>query len=240
MVSFNACLEFFCNVKKYYNKQIYNTTQPTNNAPNLNMPINDITICTVSYNSRSYIELNMELTKYLNRNVKPKWLVVENSPINSKEKFNVEDERFHLIEGDTTLLPQIEGQGSYHHAQGLTKAMLYVKTRYLLIIDPDFFIIKDSWINEVIKHMYSNKLSFFGAPYFPTHKTKYRYFPSVICFFVDLNYVKKERLDFFPELHEMSYFRSLGTYTIAKLVIKSYYEKNKSRIDYNRIKCKKA
>ena len=73
-----------------------------------------------------------------------------------------------------------------------------VTTRFLLILDPDFFIVRRDWIADCLAHMQAHELSFFGAAHHPRRPTKFRYFPSVMCTFVDLSRVDRHDLDFNP------------------------------------------
>lgn len=95
-------------------------------------------------------------------------------------------------------------RGSYQHAAALNRFIheQEVQTRFLLILDPDFFILQKNWIKEVCKHMETCGLWFFGAPWHPKWFSKHRYFPCVHCLFIDTKYVKYRDLDFTPDLVE--------------------------------------
>jgi putative sugar O-methyltransferase len=95
-------------------------------------------------------------------------------------------------------------RGSYQHAAALNRFIREqdFKTRYLLILDPDFFILRENWITEVCKHIETKKLWFFGATWHPKWFSKYRYFPSVHCMLIDTHNVKCQELDFTPDLIE--------------------------------------
>ncbi|MEW6572039.1 MAG: hypothetical protein AB1374_00145 [Bacillota bacterium] len=158
------------------------------------------TICTVSFNSGSLLELNYRLTKYLNPHMTGlNWVVVENTPRDGSYRVPLKDDRFTVIEG--VEAPKMEKyRGSYHHAAGLNKAIGHVNTRFVLILDPDFFIVKKDWIKEVLDYMSANGLAFFGAPWHPRWYMKYRYFPCVHCMFIDLEKVNLKEIDFSPDL----------------------------------------
>lgn len=159
-----------------------------------------LTICTVSYRSASLLNLNLSLTHTLNPTASFSWLIVDNN--NDFRAGTPTDAReVRLLSGDPCI-NQGKLRGSYHHAQGLNKALPYVSTRYLMLIDPDFFIFRRNWINEVLEHMFVNQLNVWGAPYYPDLTWKRRYFPTVSCMIIDLERTKKEDLDFTPELDE--------------------------------------
>lgn len=89
---------------------------------------------------------------------------------------------------------------SYSHAMGLQRALAEVKTRYLLILDPDFYLVKPEWVTEILEYMGRKELAFFGVPWHPRWFLKYRDFPCVHCFFVDLEKVKFSADYLHPEL----------------------------------------
>jgi hypothetical protein len=87
---------------------------------------------------------------------------------------------------------------NHQHALALNSLVREVQTRFLLVIDPDFFLVSASWHRLIIDHMMQHGLSFFGVPWHPRHSDKYRYFPCVHCLFVDLDRVSPQDLDFRP------------------------------------------
>jgi hypothetical protein len=174
----------------------------------------ELTICTVSYQSASLLDLNLTLTRELNPASNIRWLVVDNNNDFTKNDAH----EFQLITGDPCI-NQGKLRGSYHHAQALNKALGYVDTRYVLVIDPDFFIFQENWVNDVLAHMERHNLSFWGAPYYPDLTWKRRYFPTVSCMLIDLEKVKKEELDFTPELDEYHALFALSTITLLGMLM---------------------
>ena len=75
-----------------------------------------------------------------------------------------------------------------------------ILTNYLLVLDPDFFILKNDWIKNITEFMETDDIDFFGSPWHPKWYTKYRDFPCVHCLFMNMNRVKQESLDFIPNL----------------------------------------
>jgi len=76
--------------------------------------------------------------------------------------------------------------GSYHHAAGLNLALQHVKTRYAVVIDPDLYVIRPNWVQEVLDHMTKHDLAVFGAPWNPRWYQKFRYFPCTHLMVLDL------------------------------------------------------
>jgi hypothetical protein len=162
----------------------------------------ELTICSSAIPiDKPYIKLNWELTKRLNRKDGWVWLVLaDNDEGPPGEKIaGIGDERYVIIEGiecETTG----PSRGSYHHAAALNKALGCIHTRFVLFLDPDFYIVRKTWMDDVIAHMVNNNLAFFGVPWHPKLHNKYRHFPAVHCLFIDLEKAPVESLDFTPNL----------------------------------------
>lgn len=161
--------------------------------------MSSLTICTVSYQSRDYIEQNWALAQNLNEQP-AQWIVVDNTPLDGADRLDPSETRF-------KVLPRVEPPSitekiyisSYHHGTALNEAVKHVNTRYLLILDPDFFIVKPDWIKTILAHIETHQLAFFGVPWHPRWYRKYRYFPCVHCMFIDLEQVNKDELNFLPD-----------------------------------------
>lgn len=168
----------------------------------------DLTICTVSYKHKRHLLLNHATLLRLN----PKstssipWLVVENFSGESTDKLKDGEGKFVLLPGsnDTSL------GASHHHAVALNSLIQHVQSRYLLVLDPDFYLLLPHWIESVLTHMREKKLAFFGVPWHPKYVENYRYFPAVHCMFIDLEQVPATTLDFRPILEADEYYEQQG------------------------------
>ena len=115
----------------------------------------DLTILSVCYRSEPLLRLHRELMQRLNPGRDFVHLVVDNAP--PPRQRGLQDLGFRLIEGFPP--PQsVRGAGSYHHAQALNRGVQLVETRFLLVLDPDFFVLRKNWIDDVLSHMDSEKL----------------------------------------------------------------------------------
>jgi hypothetical protein len=153
----------------------------------------DLSICSVSFNHRAHLVLNHEWTEHLNPGRAMRfWLVAENTPA-GLPRLSRRDAGFAVREGAPRVhLP------NYQHTIALNALLAEVSTRFLLVLDPDFFIVLPDWQAAVLDHMTRNGLAFFGVPWHPAHGDKYRYFPCVHCLFIDLHRVPRSALDFRP------------------------------------------
>lgn len=158
--------------------------------------IAELTICTVSFYHQGHLKLNLNLTETLNSRNQCRWIVVENTPNGGRMILDQEVENGLILKGSPRENFQTPNE---HHAAGLNKALECVDTRFVLISDPDFYIICPNWIENVLSYMKTNDLSFFGVPWHPKWYMKYRYFPCIHCLFVDLEKVPMSTLDFMPD-----------------------------------------
>lgn len=156
----------------------------------------ELTIVSVYHNrlSKRLLELNGEFTRALNRSADFKWLVGDNTPRDFQDK----------IDGKTfTVIPNPEdhhGLGSHQHATAVNKCLKEVRTRFVLSLDSDFYIVRNEWITDVLAYMKANDLAFFGVTYHAQDYAKYRYFPWVACIFIDLQKVPADTIDFMPQI----------------------------------------
>ena len=153
----------------------------------------DLTICSVSFYNRLHLDLSHRLTEKLNSSADTRrWLIAENTP-GGQQRLSELDPRFELRAGvDASHVP------NHQHALALNALVREVRTRFLLVIDPDFYLVLASWHRLIVDYMQRHNLSFFGVPWHPSHGEKYRYFPCVHCFFVDLDRLRPQDLDFRP------------------------------------------
>ena len=161
----------------------------------------DLTICTVSFGHQELIELNLMLTRALNPEFeqKIKWLIADNAYENEKKRLKIDDKRVHVTPG----ISDASAGASQHHAVSLNALIGEAKTQYLLVLDPDFYILTSDWCSKVLNHMRRENLSFFGTPWNPRYNNNYRYFPAVHCMFVDLHRASIQSLDFRPLLDRL-------------------------------------
>jgi Glycosyl transferase family 2 len=163
-----------------------------------------LSIVSVKFGSSVWLEQNLELIKRLNPDSRFDFFVVNND---SDPDFKPPPE--------VQVLPAVPrvlhgDKGSYHHAAALNSALPFVQTRFLLILDPDFYVIQPNWIEAVIDHMKSRDLACFGSVWHPRWTYQYRYFPSVHFMLFDLEKIPLETLDFTPDIGVSWWDRTLA------------------------------
>jgi uncharacterized protein YaaR (DUF327 family) len=143
------------------------------------------------------------------------------------------------------------GAGSFHHANALNNFIDNIeKVGYLLVIDPDMFVVYKGWISEIIEYMEKYNITLFGAPWHPQWYTKYRYFPCVHMLFINLKLASRiGSLNFNPQInqdinHGLFQFKRVVTFLRNKKVL--YWLLSRSNINssrdtgqliYERFKC---
>jgi hypothetical protein len=155
----------------------------------------ELTLCSVSYKSARFLRLNEQLVRRLNPDTDIRWIVAENSPADANDR---------LGEADRSSFTLIEGAGSghiatYHHTLALRECTRRSTTRYVAVIDPDLFVVRPNWGQEVIAHMQQERLAFIGVPWHPQSQGKYRYFPAVHLTVFDTSVFDRDAIDFLPD-----------------------------------------
>ncbi len=149
-----------------------------------------------------YVAQQIALIDALNPGADYRLLVVDNAAKAGVARLVAEDPRCRVIAGvEPDGLP-LEGRGSYHHAAALNLALPQVGSRFLLVLDPDFFVIRPGWIADCLHHMRAGGLMFFGAPWNYVSFRKWRYFPCVHFLMIDLDQADRRRIDFTPAIVE--------------------------------------
>lgn len=177
----------------------------------------ELTICSVSYGSRRWLELNRELAQRLNPGSRLRWVVAENTPADGAGRMPPQTGELEVIEG--APVPRVAyGAASYHHGAGLNLTLPRIATRYALFLDPDFFIVRERWVVELLEHAREQKLAIFGAPWHPGRLRKLRYFPCAHCLLIDLEQLPAASLDFTPGFDDpAAYAESKGRSPLRKL-----------------------
>lgn len=159
-----------------------------------------LTICSVSFGEGPLLALNRRLTAHLNE-VVPRWLAVRNMPVQTADDtLGEEGSGFDLVEGVAldegtvgTRAPR-----SMHHALALNLVPQHVDTRFVMYLDPDCFVVRPDWVEEVLAHMLAHDLATFGVPYHPRAPRKIRYVPCGVGMVVDTQRLALEGLDWTP------------------------------------------
>lgn len=180
-----------------------------------------ITICSVyhSLETKKLVEMNYELTKRTNPETDFFWILADNTPPDFDSKDGIpKDGRFLIVPGPEGGLQKMYTKypnwiaSTFLHNTAINIAFKNAKTRFVLSLDCDFYILQKDWIKKTLEHMQKNNLTFLGTSWHPKDYQKFRYFPCHQCLFVDSERLrdagyKLEDLDFNP----VSYGERQGT-----------------------------
>lgn len=152
-----------------------------------------ITICSANLGTSSYLNLNWDLTvAALGR--RPRWIVSDNDApeITAIAGVSPLDPGFEVVEGVSKYycIPRAQqlrvGANNVQHGLSLNNAVkkaIEYGDRYLLLLDPDFFIIPS--LDTVIEYMQKKGLAYFGAPYLSETPLVHNC-PVAFCLFIDM------------------------------------------------------
>lgn len=156
-----------------------------------------LTICSVSYGSGDYLRINRRQLLSLNATAEISWRVAENSPAGDRSVVT-RDDGFVVYKG-VPKHGEPHGEASYQHGRALNSICRNVDTRFLAVMDPDFFLRLDNGLDRITRHMQDARLAYFGVPWHPRWYTKFRSFPCVHCLFIDCSMIDVTSLDFEPD-----------------------------------------
>lgn len=126
-----------------------------------------------------------------------RWILVDNSPDEALRPL-ARERGFEWVKGAALPMDMSAQAQSMHHALGLERGLAAVTSRYLLILDPDVFLLPANAVGILLARMQKEKLIALGAPWTPELHYKWRDAPCLHCVLLDLEAVPKEALHFEP------------------------------------------
>lgn len=151
----------------------------------------DLTICTVNYKSEPYLLANRTI---VSKHSDVHWVVVDNE----RKGLRIDD--MTVIDG----AQRTEARPSVHHAAAMNMAVGKFSadagppfnSRYVLLLDPDFYIVEP--FQTMIDYMEKRSLVLFGAGYPAYQDWMYFGFPTTFCMLIDTMRLDIRELDFTP------------------------------------------
>ncbi len=162
----------------------------------------DLTICSVYHRKETsdLLSMNWRLTRKLNEDAALRWIVIDNSP--REKKVSPPDGDIEIFQGfEISEFEKIYAKPivyPFHASSALNSLLPQCRTRFIMFLDADFFIIRPNWALEIVSHMRRQELAAFGAPWHPQYSKKVRYYPTHTCLFVDTTRVPAMELNFHP------------------------------------------
>ena len=179
-------------------------------------------ILTVISYDRHDFNLNYGITRKLN-DYSHNWIVVENYSKDKHGAFDpdkkitkIEEDNIKYVEGidqdslnvrvikKKNLSYSLNPQRSIFHSKGLSLGLKNSNSKYLLIIDPDFFVIRKNWIKNIIEYMEEKNIDLFSSPYHPVKDWTKPFTPCVYFMILNTEKINKNKLNFNPpEINEI-------------------------------------
>lgn len=157
-------------------------------------PSQSLSIVSVVFDAPWLIERNLELSRRLNPGFGGRWIVVDNSPAGDLELAD----RAEILPG--VPRPRAPDRGSTHHALALHKALAKVRTRYVLLLDHDFYVVRPDWIAGLLAHVRARGVALLGSAWNPRWVHQYRDFPSIHFLLIDLDRIPVAEIDVTPAI----------------------------------------
>jgi hypothetical protein len=158
-----------------------------------------LSIISVVFPEFDLLEKNMALTMHLNPRLNSRWIAVDNT-LKGPGTGTLGAPCAEILPG--VPRPRARDRGSLHHAMALEKALLEVRTRFVLFMDPDFFVLRKEWIETVLSHVSAQGIGILGSVWHPKWFYQYRNFPSVHFMLVDLHQIPLTQIDLKPSISE--------------------------------------
>ena len=163
----------------------------------------NLTLITSFFRDGPHLMRNMANVRNFNPTGNYEWIVVDNS--SSEWDFgSVKDIKFTLYKGinekilKPLFLKGVSGVNAVSVDFGITKS----HTRFICVLDPDFFVVYPNWIDTVIGYMREAGVGILSAPYHPTWYDK-AHLATGHFMVIDTQYVPKELLSFAPSLRDL-------------------------------------
>jgi hypothetical protein len=195
----------------------------------------EVSILSVNYHNSFELLLNHHLTAALNSesSFSPYWLIADNTfdcdPIKAKK----DSHRINIYEG----ISKKKGlQQSVHHGTALNILREKVSTRFVLVLDPDFYVLSQNWLSLTADFMEKNNLSILGSPWHPLgpRGIKWFDFPNSHFLLIDTKNIDIRDLDFRPAIGEFPEDLTVKSRDVGYRIREKY--KDHKQIKYSMLK----
>ena len=164
--------------------------------------MSDFTIITSFFRDSGHLIRNMKTVRRFNPNSDYEWILIDNS--SGGEDFNtIKDEKFIIYKGieEKYIQPFFLKKVSAANAISLNFGITKTNTRFICVMDPDFFIVYPNWIDAVLSYMDEAAIGILSAPYHPMWYEK-AHRATGHFMVIDTDFVPKALLDFTPALDD--------------------------------------
>ena len=164
--------------------------------------MSDLTIITSFFRDGGHLIRNVQTVRRFNQNSDYKWILIDNSS-GGDDLGPILDERTVVYKGLTEkyIQPFFLKKVSAANAISVNFGITRTDTRFICVMDPDFFVVYPNWINAVTSYMDRAGVGILSAPYHPVWYEK-AHRATGHFMVIDTNIVPKALLDFTPSLRD--------------------------------------
>ncbi len=150
-----------------------------------------------------FINFQIELFKELNPDVFFRWHLgfIEDHVELNQLSLDSDDIKNYVFKKSELKVKYIDNPSSQHGAllNLLLKQIKENHSKFIIIIDPDFFIVKRNWLFDLLYYMKSNSVAILGASYPETDCRLYFDFPTAYFSIIDASLIPINELDYIPD-----------------------------------------
>lgn len=143
--------------------------------------------------------LNKETVNRFNPTEQYKWIVIDSS--SGFDLSSVEDAKVYKGPNEKLIQPFLFKKASASNAISIDFGISKADTRFICIMDPDFFVVYPNWINKVVGYMEETGVGILSAPYNPMWYDKAHRMTGHFMV-IDTNRIPKVLIDFSPSMKE--------------------------------------
>ena len=151
----------------------------------------------------AFVEFQIELFSDLNPGVGFRWhLGFLEDQVESNQLLTDRDNiKNYIFKKSELKLKYVDNPSSQHGAllNLLLERIEKHHSRFIIIIDPDFFILKRNWIHNLLDYMENKSVAILGASYPETDCRLYYDFPTAYFSVIDLSLISINKLDYLPD-----------------------------------------
>ena len=161
-----------------------------------------LTIITSFYRDAGHLMRNMDITRKFNPRGDHEWILIDNST--GETSFDaVKEEKFTVYKGleEKMLTPFFLKSASVANSVSLNFGLTKSHTRFICIMDPDFFVVYPNWIDAATEYMDATGIGILSAPYHPFWYQK-AHRATGHFMVIDTNIIPKALINFAPSLKD--------------------------------------
>jgi hypothetical protein len=155
------------------------------------------------FGGQKFVEMQKELFSMQNKDINFRWnMGFLNEQLIQTHLFKNDDTVRFFSYDINQLNIKFKRQPSSQHGSLLNNVIKEISDdhfKYVLVLDPDFFIFNDNWVSSLIEYMERKQLSILGASYPETDPRFYFDFPTAYFSLIDSSKIALNELNYLPD-----------------------------------------